>query len=252
MSKTFYSDLPEDPEQIFLHLEERYREDLDRKTAKIDWDEYFPAAEALEYMRRTTAAAQELAVSFVDELEVPLAQNLSRNDYYDFRGKVDHISTALQIRHARRELGYSVRFDNKTKQKLLHYLKSIKDIILKLDDIDDWKREALLNKLTELEKEVSRDRFQYKILAAFIIEASGVVGEAAKRLEPARKLIDSISHLLYGAKQSEHQSLPPPTTPKLSRSSRRRQSQRRLAPRVARPRTWMMTFHFDAQHARLL
>jgi hypothetical protein len=93
-------------------------------------------------------------------------------------------------------------------------LHGVKEIILKLDDIDDWKREALLVKLAELEKEVSRDRFQYKIFAAFIIEASGVVGEAAKRLEPARKLIDSISHLLYGAKQSEQQSLPSPSTPK--------------------------------------
>jgi hypothetical protein len=36
MSSTFYSDLPEDPERIFLVLEERFRRDLDQKTEKID------------------------------------------------------------------------------------------------------------------------------------------------------------------------------------------------------------------------
>ena len=214
MSSAFYSDLPEDSEQIFLLLEERYRQDLDRKTSKLDWDQYFPAAEALEYMRRTTAAAQELKVSFVDQLEVPWAQNLSQNNYYDFRGQIDHIATTLQIRHARRELGYSVRFDQKTKEKLLHHLRGVKEIILKLDDVEDWKREALLNKLGELEKEIARDRFQYKIWGAFVIESSGVLGEAAKNLEPVRKFIDSVSGLLYGAKQHERQSLPPPQTPK--------------------------------------
>jgi hypothetical protein len=221
MSSTFYSDLPEDPERIFLVLEERFRRDLDQKTEKIDWEQYFPENECLEYMRRTSAAAQELSLAITPQLKVPSIKNLNRSDYFEFRGDIDHFCTVLQIRHARRDMGFTVRFDNKAREIISHHLKSIKEIFLKLDDVEDWKREALLNKLTDLEKEINRDRFQYKIWAAFIIESAGVIGAAADKMESVRRLIDSISYLLYGAKQNERQSLPAPTTPKQIEPPRR-------------------------------
>lgn len=214
MTASLFENLPEDPERIFLVVEQRFREDLDKKTEKFDWDQYFPAAECMEYIRRTTSAAQELGLTFLSDYEIPNARNLTGDDYRDFRGIVDHFSAALHLRHARRDSGYTVKFDNTARRKVTHFIENIREIILKLE-VDDWKREALLNRLHALQQEVDRDRFRYQIFAAFVIESAGVIGVAAERMKPARDLLDSIAGVIWGTKHNEKTAqLPAPTTPK--------------------------------------
>lgn len=60
-------------------------------------------------------------------------------------------------------------------------------------ELDDWKREALFARLNALQEEVDRDRFRFQIFGAMVIEMGGVIGTTAERMEPARKLLDSIA-----------------------------------------------------------
>ena len=214
MAASMFEDLPEDPERIFLVVEQRFREDLDRKTEKVDWDQWFPSTDCMEYIRRTSSAAQELGLAFLLNYEVPSSRNLTDEDYRDFRGMVDHYITALHLRHARRDSGYTVKFDVTAKRKVTHFIQNIREIILKLE-IDDWKREALLNRLNALQEEVDRDRFRYQVFAAYVIETAGVIGISAEKMKPARDLLDSIAGVIWGTKHNEqsHQ-LPAPSTPK--------------------------------------
>jgi hypothetical protein len=204
MTASMYEDLPEDLERIFLVVEQRFRDDLDRKTEKVDWDQWFPSTECMEYIRRTTSAAQELGLSFLSNYEIPNSRNLGAEDYRDFRGMVDHYSTALHLRHARRDSGYTVKFDITAKRKVTHFIQNIREIILKLE-IDDWKREALLNRLNALQQEVDRDRFRYQIFAAYVIESAGVIGISAEKMKPARESIGQHRrrHLGHEAQRAE-------------------------------------------------
>ncbi|MFP5469342.1 MAG: hypothetical protein ACLGGZ_06320, partial [Alphaproteobacteria bacterium] len=66
-------------------------------------------------------------------------------------------------------------------------------------------------KISALELEVDRDRTRFDAFGAFIIDAAEVLGDAADKAEPARKLVDSISRLIWGAKNEEEtKQLPSP------------------------------------------
>jgi hypothetical protein len=65
--------------------------------------------------------------------------------------------------------------------------------------------------INNLQAEVDKDRSRYDVFGAFIIESAGVLGAAAEKLEPMRKIIDSVAGLIWGAKHAEQtQRLPPP------------------------------------------
>jgi len=213
--RALYDDLPEDAEEAFLVLEERFREDRDRKAGdNFDPDQYFPADAYLEYMQRCASAAQELQIDFAGGLQVPAIGSLSWDSFRVFQGDLHHYLTTLNIRRSRRDRGFSVKFDATAKSKISHYITQIREIIARME-LDDWKREALLYRLNALQEEVDRDRFRFQIFGAFVIEMGGIIGDAAERMEPARKLVDSIAGVIWGTKQAEQtKSLPPPTSPK--------------------------------------
>lgn len=213
MLDPIYADLPDDEELIFLKLESAYREACERNVFEAQRNEepgYFPAEQYLQYMRQTSAAAAELQLGILQRFEIPSAENMKTSTYQDFLGQVDYYRTTLQIRHARRAQGYSVRFDAKTKRIVTHHLEQVREIILKLE-VDDWKKESLLACLNNLQAEVDKDRSGYEIFGAFIIESAGVLGDAAEKLEPIRKIIDSVAGLIWGSKHAEQtQQLQPP------------------------------------------
>jgi hypothetical protein len=214
MLDPIYDDLPDDEELMFLKLESAYREACEQNIIEVQRNEepgYFPAEKYLQYMRQTSAAAAELQLGILQDIQIPLAEDLTISAYQDFRGQVDYYRTTLQIRHARRAQGYSVRFDAKTKRIVNHHLAQVRDIITKLE-VDDWKKESLLACLNNLQAEVDRDRSRYEVFGAFIIESAGVLGSAAEKLEPIRKIIDSVAGLIWGSKHAEQtQQLPTPT-----------------------------------------
>jgi hypothetical protein len=211
MSFGIYEDLPDDPERAFLQLEGSFRDVCDQRLENVNTNEYFPGDIYLQYMRRTLAAAQELQLGIFIDYEIPRAENLTEQEYRDFCGMVEHYVTTIRIRLSRRNKEYSVRFDSKTKRIISHHIAQIREIIIVLE-VDDWKREALLSRLNDLQNEVDTDRASYGVFAAFIIEAAGVVGVSAEKMEPARRLIDSIAGLIWGAKHAEQtKQIPPPT-----------------------------------------
>jgi hypothetical protein len=127
---------------------------------------------------------------------------------------VEHYKTALKIRNARRVQGYSAQLNIATRQKLNHHIEQLREIFLKLE-VDEKKREALLSRLVELQKEVDRDRTRFDSYAALVMEAADTTGEAIERSR-VRSLLDSIGRVIWGAKKEEEElrRLPPRTEPK--------------------------------------
>lgn len=124
---------------------------------------------------------------------------------------MQHYRTTLQIRQSRRNKGYSVRFDTATKQKIRHHVEQVRGVIQKLE-VEQPKKENLLKQLDAFLAEVDRDRTRFEAWGAVVIDAAEVLGDAAERAEPARKWIDSISRLIWGAKMDEDEAkrLPAP------------------------------------------
>lgn len=205
-----YAELPDDPELAFLLLEKHFREQCE---AKLKATENHTETQTIyvEYISKVVAAIRELGIEAKFETKIPRIQDVSFHTYAEFGKDVEHYRTGLQIRHARRSKGYSVRFDGATKEKIRHHLDQLRGIIDKLE-VNAGKKEALFDRLNDFAKELDRDRTRFESWGAVVIQAAEVLGDAAEAAEPARKWLDSIGRLIWGAKEKENETkqLPPP------------------------------------------
>jgi hypothetical protein len=166
----------------------------------------------LSYINRTVAAAKTLGIEIFQNWEVPSHERNSLwGEYQEFNTGVEHYLVQVQIMHSRRVRGYSVQLDASTKSKIRHYLEKIREIVDRLE-VPLPKKEALTAKITALSDEVDRDRTRFDAYAGLALEMAATGGEVAKKLNPARKFLDTIASLLGYAKQAEdaRPSLPAP------------------------------------------
>lgn len=209
-----YDDLPDDPELAFLSLEAHFKKECEETIAKAHEEQRLDIY-YMQYISRVLAVIEELHLeSQVSGRSIPSIEDVNFSTYVDFSKDVEHYRTMLQIRHARRRKEFSVALDTPTKLKLRHLLTQIKETIDKLD-ISESKKEALFSKIAALESEINRDRTRFDAVAALWIEGCEKLGEGVEKLEPLRKLINSLGNLLGAAKKEEEAlRLPAPKTPK--------------------------------------
>jgi hypothetical protein len=75
-------------------------------------------------------------------------------------------------------------------------------------EISERKKQAMYSKIDALANEVDRNRTQFDAAMALIVEVASIGGDAAEKLEPVRKWIDSIARLLGRAKEAEDAAAP--------------------------------------------
>jgi hypothetical protein len=81
-------------------------------------------------------------------------------------------------------------------------------------EVEQKKKDALFNKLNDLQQELDRQRTRFDALAALAIETAGVVGEVVEKTQ-LLKILDSIAKVMWGLKtEEETKRLPAPTVPK--------------------------------------
>jgi hypothetical protein len=174
-----YENLPEDPEQAFLLLEEKYRSECDESVRKAHQEEnlnvYF-----VDYIAQVIGAISELGLQSKFDDRVPQIENVDYQTYLNFSKDVKHYRTMLLIGHGRRVQGYSVQFDAATKVKVKHHIDQLREIFQKLE-VEQDKRDALRSKLNALQEEVDQERTRFDVYAALAVEAAGVVGESVEK-----------------------------------------------------------------------
>jgi hypothetical protein len=205
-----YANLPDDPEQAFVVLEKFFREQSEGKLARTD-NSTDQRVIYVDYISKVIAAINELGIAAQFETKIPRINEVDFNTYAEFGKDVQHYRTMLQIRQSRRNKGYSVQFDSATKQKIRHHIEQLRIVIEKLE-VDQAKKEILLKRLDAFVAEVDRDRTRFEAWGAVVIQAAEVLGDSAEKAEPARKWLDSIGRLIWGAKNDEDaaKQLPPP------------------------------------------
>ncbi len=207
-----FENLPQDPEDAFLVLEEHFREECDEQISRAHQDENLNIYH-INYIAQVIAAINELGLQAQFADRVPVIQDVDYTTYINFSKDVKHYRTTLLIRRGRRVQGYSVRFDPATKAKVQHHIEQLRGIFEQLE-VEQEKREALFNKLNALQQEVDRERTRFDAFAALAIETAGVVGDVVEKTQ-LLKILDSIARVMWGAKtEEETRCLPAPTLPK--------------------------------------
>ncbi len=209
-----YDSLPTDPEQAFLILEQVFREECENNIRRLRDDEN-PSIHHVDYIAQVIGAIAELGLEANFSTDVPLIEDVSPNTYLNFSKDVKNYCTRLQIRYGRRVQGFSVRFDTAAKATIHNYITKIREVVQKLE-VDVPKKEALLKRLTRFAEEVDSDRTRLEAFGEVVLSVSSIAGQAAEKLEPIRRWVDSIGNLINGAREVEQatKQLPPVKLPK--------------------------------------
>jgi hypothetical protein len=92
-----FEDLPDDPEEAFLILEEHFREECNLRLQEAGQDERTDIIH-VAYISQVLAAITALRLEAEFKSEVPSIENVSYNTYLDFNKDVTHYRTMLRIR----------------------------------------------------------------------------------------------------------------------------------------------------------
>jgi hypothetical protein len=206
-----FEDLPDDPEDAFLRLEEHFRQQCDSALRDAGQDERTDVIQ-VAYISQVLGAITALGLQGEFKSEVPSIEDVNYNTYLDFNKDVMHYRTVLRIRKSLRTQGYSVQFDETAKRKVHHHLDQVLEIFNKLE-IEDRKREKLISRLNELQSEVNQPRTRFDRFAALSMEVSGVVGDAIERSKVI-EIMDAIGRVFWGAQTEKQKQLPAPQQPK--------------------------------------
>jgi hypothetical protein len=206
-----FEDLPDDPEDAFLVLEEHFREECDFALQKASQDDRTDVIQ-IAYISQVLGAITALGLQSEFKSEVPSIENVTYNTYLDFNKDVMHYRTVLRIRKSQRRQGYSVQFDETAKRKVHHHLDQVLEIFNKLE-VEDTKRERLVSRLGDLQAEVNQQRTRFDRFAALSIEVSSVIGEVIDKTK-VLELLDAVARVFWGAQTERQKQLPLPKQPK--------------------------------------
>ncbi len=213
MDASLYDNLPDDPEQAFIILEQHYREICDDALRHSDNNErtdvYY-----VSYIASVLGAVQELGIDKTFSYDqAPSLNDANYNFYLDFRREAETYARVLAIRHGRRNKQYSVALNADAKSKIRQMLDKLKEEVERLD-ISVPKKDAIYSKINALEAELNRSRTRYEVVAALWVESCTKFGEGIEKLEPLRKWINPIADLIGQSKGSERNTVtklaPPP------------------------------------------
>ncbi|MGH7036201.1 MAG: hypothetical protein ACREFL_20940 [Stellaceae bacterium] len=197
------SGLPEDPELAFVEFERIMRARLHEKEYEASQEQWGDADPyRLEYINRVLAAARVYNVDQLKGWEVPSVEGNVSNVYRQFSTDVDHFTTQIRIRNVARNRQGSVGLDGNTKAKIHHHIAQIRTAIEEAALPDD-KRDALYGKLDRFALEVDKARTSLQAGMAVYIAVCAGIGEGFKKLEPVRRMVDSVATLLGRAKEAE-------------------------------------------------
>jgi hypothetical protein len=207
--------LPDDPELAFVEFERIMRARLYEAVQEVPDDEFRDRdLYRLEYINKVLAAAKEYGIEVLSGWRMPSASDDQIYGHFlNFTRDVDHPAMQVRIRNAPRIRRNSVGLDGNTKTKIHHLITQIRNAI-EAAELPVEKRESLYSKLNDFVSEVDKARTGLEAGMAVYIAICDGIGQGFKKLEPARRWIDSIATLLGRAKEVEDKlrpGLPPPT-----------------------------------------
>jgi hypothetical protein len=194
--------LPDDPELAFVEFERIMRARLNEQEEKAARAEYSADSYQLEYMNKVLAASKEYGIEALTGWRVPSVRDDIAAACTQFEADVDHFTMTIRIRHAPRNRRNSVGLDGNSKTKIHHHIEQIRNAIEQAD-LPEAKRDALFDKLHVFLLEVDKSRTSLDAGMAIYIAVCDGIGQGFKKLEPARRFIDSIAALLGRAKEVE-------------------------------------------------
>ena len=201
----YFDELPYDPEDAFIFLEERFRADLEQ-IAPSDVSDF----DLQTYISQTLGAADALGINALSAYQ---GIAIDQIEYAPFQHTVTKLITQLHIRSSVKRRILSAGFSEAQKTKLHALIEKIRGEVDQSDAHQD-KKDKIFNILSVLAKEVSKDRTGFGRFADLARALAGLSKEVEKEgAQPWWKWFKLAMSVVDDAKEKEL-ALPAPEEPK--------------------------------------
>ncbi|NNF23805.1 MAG: hypothetical protein HKN63_03225 [Rhodobacteraceae bacterium] len=173
-------------------------------------------ARAVLYVNAACANGEELGIEGLPVKRISVTDG--NEEIHENLLKLEEFMDVIRARHLfaiepdLREA--SVQLDKDWKVKASTLVSHIRDIVAKAE-MEEGLREPIMRSLNQLQSEIDRNRTRLDLVSAAWLQLTSAIGNGAKNLEPAVKLVERLSKALGKAKRHEieaeqHPQLPPP------------------------------------------
>jgi hypothetical protein len=201
-------DLPEDDNSAFLQFVKIARARLDQKTAEIDDDderEWRRLQDArFGFMNVVVAAGRRYGIEPFSLMDVPGVGNFNESTHRQFILDVDHYMTQLLLADGLRTRRDSIALNEEAKSKIRTHLHHLRETVSK-SDLDDARRQKLLDRLVEFEAELNKRRLSMLAVARVTLEVLAIPGALGGSYDITQKLLGHVMHTVAQEKAAEDQ-----------------------------------------------
>lgn len=200
--------LPEDPKLAFvegnrmLHLQFANEKGDTFFQTETAYDEFHNGR--FDYISYLLGIAKGCGLETVQDWKIPSFTDKEEvfSLYKAMTSTAKSYEAEIRIRNKGTNKKYSVELDLASKVKIRHLIEKIKPIIENAG-LEEQKKNSLFNKLNNFLSDVDKNRTPLQNFCLVTLDIASTVGEVAKKLDPVRKLFDSIAGVLGEAKGTE-------------------------------------------------
>ena len=197
--------LPGDPRQRFVAMDEICRNrtnDIVKNIPDVEgsWRQVQEARR--NYMATMVAAAKHYKIDPIDKMVIPKMSDWHDDGYEDFQNELDFYAVQMALEGADRNSQLCILLQGGTKDRLLTLLAHMRDQIHKLD-ITPARRDALLDKLHQFEKDLEGRRLNIVAMATLALAVAGVVADVGTAGSIVRQLMNDVETAIGQAKEEQ-------------------------------------------------
>jgi hypothetical protein len=198
--------LSEDPKVAFMQLVNHAQRRLSERIAGLDlneqsdWNKKTDAEKS--FMNVIVASGKRLEVEPFSTMVIPRNEQFQNSDYEQFKSDLEHYITQLVLDNSIRAKKLSVEILPASKDKIRAYVSKLRESI-EQGNMSPNKKRALLDRLSEFERELDKRRTGFVALAVLAITFVGAPGAAAESVDVTNRLVTKITEIFAESKRKE-------------------------------------------------
>lgn len=202
-------DLPDDPRSALIEIVRTAQRRLGNRVGGLDGNDEYQWQEKqdayLGFMTVVIASAQRLEVEPFASMTVPNLNEFGYGDFRQFRFDLNHYMAQMMLDASIRGRRDSVAIPEKTMDDIKAYLNGLRQCIAAAS-ISDAKRQALIDRLEEFEKELAKRRLSLMAVTLLSVQLLAIPGSLWASYDIAAKLVTNIMASVAEAKAAEDES----------------------------------------------
>lgn len=192
---------PEDPKERFVCIEQLCRRRHEESISESDHSDFIRDSR-LRYMTTVLSAAKWLNISPICNLDLPSRSRFDYEEYAEFISQIEYYSVQFMLAGAERNSKASIELEGSTRDRLLTLTSHLKEHIKKLD-LPKRRYDALLSRINDFEKELSRPRLTFVGFAVLTLAVAGAISDVGGATDVVRKLMSQLQETVGIAKEQQ-------------------------------------------------